>query len=94
MAGKTILEWAKLFREEISQGASDSDIIQLIEDYKNEELIYQRSIKSFPSENEIYLQARIVEGFTGGEMPLEMADKNGKFYGFLSCAEWLSKILT
>jgi hypothetical protein len=39
MTRKTIFEWAELFQEDISSGASQSDIIQMLEDYKTEQLI-------------------------------------------------------
>ena len=36
MTRKTIFEWAELFQEDISNGASQSNIIQMLEDYKTE----------------------------------------------------------
>tara|TARA_B110000967_G_scaffold201149_1_gene238008 strand:- start:1188 stop:1439 length:252 start_codon:yes stop_codon:yes gene_type:complete len=38
MARKTIFEWAELFKEDISNGASKSDVVQMLEDYKTEQL--------------------------------------------------------
>ncbi len=35
---KTIFEWAELFKEEITNGGSKSDVVQLLEDYKTEQL--------------------------------------------------------
>lgn len=39
MTRKTIFEWAELFQNDIQEGASQSNIIQLLEDYKTEQLI-------------------------------------------------------
>ena len=38
MTRKTIFEWAELFQEDVSNGASQSDIVQMLEDYKTEQL--------------------------------------------------------
>lgn len=38
MTRKTIFEWAELFKEEITNGGSKSDVVQLLEDYKTEQL--------------------------------------------------------
>lgn len=38
MENKTIFEWAEMFQEQIQYGASQSDIIQMLEEYKNQAL--------------------------------------------------------
>jgi len=38
MGNKTIFEWAEMLQEQIQNGASQSDIIQMLEDYKNQAL--------------------------------------------------------
>ena len=38
MTIKTVFEWAELFQEDVSNGASQSDIVQMLEDYKTEQL--------------------------------------------------------
>lgn len=38
MGNKTIFEWAEMLQEQIQNGASQSDIIQILEDYKNQAL--------------------------------------------------------
>lgn len=35
---KTIFEWAEMFQEQIQNGASQSDIIQMLEEYGNQAL--------------------------------------------------------
>ena len=38
MKNKTIFEWAEIFQEQIQNGASQSDIIQMLEEYGNQAL--------------------------------------------------------
>lgn len=38
MENKTIFEWAEMFQEQIQNGASQSDIIQMLEEYGNQAL--------------------------------------------------------
>lgn len=38
MGNKTIFEWAEMLQEQIQNGASQSDTIQMLEDYKNQAL--------------------------------------------------------
>ena len=38
MERKTIFEWAEMFQEQIQNGASQSDIIQMLEEYRNQAL--------------------------------------------------------
>lgn len=38
MGNKTIFEWAEMFQEQIQNGASQSDVIQMLEDYKSQAL--------------------------------------------------------
>lgn len=38
MESKTIFEWAEMFQEQIQNGASKSDIIQMLEEYGNQAL--------------------------------------------------------
>ena len=38
MENKTIFEWAEMFQEQIQNGASQSDIIQMLEEYANKAL--------------------------------------------------------
>jgi RNase P subunit RPR2 len=48
MTRKTIFEWAELFQEYVSNGASQSDIVQMLEDYKKEQLTIPNVVKSLP----------------------------------------------
>jgi hypothetical protein len=51
MTRKTIFEWAELFQEDVSNGASQSDIVQMLEDYKKEQLTMPVVVKSLPQDN-------------------------------------------
>lgn len=48
MTKKTIFEWAEIFQNDIQEGASQSDIIQLLENYKTEQLILHPVIETNP----------------------------------------------
>ena len=38
MENKTNFEWAEMFQEQIQNGASQSDIVQMLEEYNNQAL--------------------------------------------------------
>lgn len=38
MENKTIFEWAEMFQEQVQNGASKSDIIQMLEEYESQAL--------------------------------------------------------
>ena len=50
MKTRTIFEWAEEFCEQMHGGASESDIVQLLEDYKAEQLRIHNVSGSFFSE--------------------------------------------
>ena len=84
MTRKTIFEWAELFQEDVSNGASQSDIVQMLEDYKKEQLTIPVVVKSLPCGDEIWLKAQETDRFLFEEWFDEL--KQAMFYNDSICA--------